>query len=66
SDRKERSPSFFAAGPIVGVHLLVGLRDTSGMVRSAFGIKPFYTALFAENRAPGTVVGGALEYMRQF
>jgi hypothetical protein len=66
SDRENRSPSFFAAGPIVGCHFSIGMRDEAGTVRNAFGIKPFYVALFADGRTAGTVVGGVLEYRRGF
>ncbi len=66
SDTKNRSPSFFAAGPIVGVHAGVGLKDDSGEMKNFIGIKPFYAALFSHEHGAGTVLGGALEYGRTF
>jgi hypothetical protein len=66
SDRKNRSPSFFAAGPIIGVHFLMGKIGTDQQVKNSFGIKPFYSLLFSKKYSVGTVVGGALEYIRSF
>ncbi len=66
SDRKNRSPSFFAAGPIIGVHFLMGKIGSDQQVKNSFGIKPFYAALFSKKYSVGTVVGGALEYIRSF
>lgn len=66
SDTKNPTPSFFAAGPIVGCHFCIGMRDEAGTVRNTFGIKPFYAALFADGRTTGTVAGGVLEYRRGF
>jgi len=62
SDRTNRSPSFFAAGPIAGVHLGLGFKDSGGVIRNVVAVKPFYAALFTRNHGTGTVVGGALEY----
>jgi hypothetical protein len=62
SDRTNRSPSFFAAGPIAGVHLGVGLKDGNGKTKNIVGIKPFYASLFTKEHGTGTVIGGALEY----
>jgi hypothetical protein len=66
SDKKNRSPSFFAAGPIIGTHLSIGFTDKSGFTKNSFGIKPFYAALFSENQGTGTVLGAALEYQKLF
>ena len=66
SELKNPTPSFFAAGPIVGCHFYIGMRDGAGNLKNAFGIKPFYAALFADGRTTGTVVGGVLEYRRSF
>jgi len=62
SDRTNRSPSFFAAGPIAGVHLGVGFKDGNGVTKNIVGIKPFYAGLFTREHGTGTVIGGVLEY----
>ena len=62
SDRKNRSPSFFAAGPIAGVHLGMGFKDENGSIENIIGIKPFYAGLFTREQGRGTVIGGALEF----
>lgn len=61
SDRVNRSPSFFAAGPIVGCHLGMDLTH-NGRNHNIIGIKPFYAALFSTDKRIGTVVGGVVEY----
>jgi len=33
-----------------------------GVVKSVVGLKAFYVPLFAKDRSPGTVLGGALLY----
>jgi hypothetical protein len=66
SDRKNRSPSFFAAGPIIWVHFLMGKIGSDQQVKNSFGIKPFYSLLFSKKYSVGTVVGGALEFVRSF
>ncbi len=62
SDRTNRSPSFYAAGPIAGIHVGLGLKDENGSIKNIVGIKPFYVALFSKDHGTGTVIGGALEY----
>ncbi|MCX7725621.1 MAG: hypothetical protein N2053_02100 [Chitinispirillaceae bacterium] len=61
SDRVNRSPSFFAAGPILGCHLSMDLSN-SGKNHNIIGLKPFYAALFSTDKRVGTVVGGVVEY----
>jgi len=62
SDRINRSSSFFAAGPIAGIHLGAGFKDGNGMTKNLIGIKPFYASLLTRGHGTGTVIGGALEY----
>jgi hypothetical protein len=64
SDRQNRSPSFFAAGPLAGVHVGIGFKDGAGTIRNFLGVKPFYAALFTRDHGIGTVVGGVFEYRR--
>lgn len=66
SSRKNRSPSFFAAGPIIGVHFLMSKIGTDQQVKNRFGIKPFYSTLFSKKYSVGTVVGAAAEFIRSF
>jgi hypothetical protein len=60
SDMKNRGPSFFAAGPLVSALIGIGFGGSSGK-RKIVGLRPFYIPLFATDRSPGTVLGGALE-----
>lgn len=64
SDRKNRSPSFFAAGPIVALHTGMQFTTAAEAAESYIGIKPFLAALLSRNHGTGTVLGGAVEYRR--
>lgn len=66
SGRNNRTPSFFAAGPIVNTLLGFDLKSSAGKVVHTIGIRPFYTPLFSKDHGIGTVLGGAFEYMRLF
>ncbi|MFH1728339.1 MAG: hypothetical protein ABIA04_07970 [Pseudomonadota bacterium] len=65
SDMDNRGANFFAIGPIINI--MAGI-SFEGMFKqeNIFGIRTFYTPLFAENRSNGTVLGGALEYYIYF
>jgi hypothetical protein len=60
SDRDNRGESFFAAGPLVSGLAGIGFGGQSG-AQKVVGLRAFYIPLFAKGRAPGTVLGGALE-----
>lgn len=64
SDRQNRSPSFFAAGPIAALHTGMQFTNTTGATESYIGIKPFFAALLSRDHGTGTVLGGAVEYRR--
>lgn len=66
SDSKNRGPSFFAAGPIAGVHTGIGFKGDNGDMKNFVGVKPFYAPLFSRDRGTGTVIGGTVEYSRYF
>ncbi|KMQ52643.1 hypothetical protein CHISP_0412 [Chitinispirillum alkaliphilum] len=66
SDNSNRSPSFFAWGPNVGIRLGVGFGESYNPRNNIVALRPFYTALFAPDYRNGRVLGGAFEYLRTF
>jgi hypothetical protein len=66
SDSDNRGPSFFAAGPIAGVHAGFGIKDKTGKLKKYAGIKPFFAILSSRNNGTGIVAGAALEYGMKF
>ncbi len=64
SDNQNRSPSFFARGPNIGLRL--GMGFGSDDLKNIIAIRPFYTVLFSSDYDNGSVIGGALEYIRSF
>ena len=61
SDPDNRGPSFFAMGPLFSWQTGIAFKK-EGVVKSVVGLKAFYVPLFAKDRSPGTVLGGALLY----
>ena len=61
SDLDNRGESFFAIGPFISWKLGLSF-ERPGKMRHIAGLRIFYIPLFAENRADGTVLGGAIEY----
>lgn len=62
SDRKNRSESFWAAGPIASVSIL----HTVGKKENEIGLRPFVTGLFGEDNRKGVVAGCSFEYLIHF
>jgi hypothetical protein len=61
SDLDNLGPSFFAMGPLFSWQTGLAFKK-EGVVKSVLGLKAFYVPLFAKDRSPGTVLGGALLY----
>lgn len=57
--------SFFAIGPFLSWQTGFAFKK-AGIVKSVAGLKAFYVPLFAKDRSPGTVLGGALLYTYYF
>ncbi len=60
SDRKDRSLSFFAAGPFISGLCGIGFNGSSGK-KKIVGARAFYVPLFSQDHGVGTVIGGAVE-----
>lgn len=65
SDLDNRGESFFAMGPFLSWQAGIAFKK-EGAVKSVAGLKAFYAPLFAKDRTPGTVLGGALLYTFYF
>lgn len=65
SDQENRGESFFAIGPFISWQFGLSFGGP-GKMHSTAGIRLFYVPLFAENRADGTVLGGAFQYILLF
>lgn len=65
SDLSNPGASFFAMGPLVSWQTGIEFKKDS-VAKSVAGLKVFYIPLFAKDRYPGTVLGGALLYTYYF
>jgi hypothetical protein len=66
SDADNRGPSFFAAGPIAGIHAGFSIKNKNGQIKNYAGIKPFFAILSSKDNGTGIVAGAAFEYGRIF
>lgn len=62
SDRKDKSESFWAAGPTASFTVA----HTIGKSQNELGVRPFVTGLFGENGRSGVVAGCTIEYLIHF
>ena len=62
SDRENNSESFWAVGPTSSVSVVRSV----GKKGNEIGLRPFITALFAENDRQGVVTGCSFEYLIHF
>jgi hypothetical protein len=65
SDLNNLSESFFAMGPLFSWQTGIEFKRES-VVKGVAGLKAFYVPLFAKDRPPGMVLGGALLYTYYF
>lgn len=65
SDLENRGESFFAIGPFFSGIFGIGFPGIAGK-DTLVGVRAFYVPLFSKDRAPGTVIGGALEGQMYF
>lgn len=65
SDQSNPGESFFAVGPFLSWQAGIAFKKED-VTKSVAGLKAFYVPLFAKDRTPGTVIGGALLYTYYF
>jgi hypothetical protein len=66
SDKKNRSDSFFAMGPLLGLRMGIQFSPFDQGFKNTIAIRPFYVGLFSKDYRNGNVAGATLEYLRNF